>query len=51
MATAFTPTTTNPHIAALESVFGNAKKPVEWLVIAHTDPRMLGSLIAALSGA
>jgi len=41
---------TNPHIAELEAVFDEATKPIEWLVIAHNDSRMLKSLFAALNG-
>ncbi len=50
MTTTFSTTTTNPFIAALETVFGEATKPIEWLVIAHNDPRMLRSLSSALTG-
>lgn len=42
-------TTTNPHIAALETVFDQAAKPIQWLVIAHNDSKMLVSLASALS--
>ncbi len=39
---------TNPHITALENVFDQATKPVEWLVIAHSDAQMLDALSSAM---
>jgi len=50
MTTSYLTTTSNPHIAALESVFAEATKPIEWLVIAHNDAQMLRSLSSALAG-
>ncbi|MCA9212239.1 MAG: hypothetical protein KDB27_04170 [Planctomycetales bacterium] len=50
MATTLLATTANPQIAELENVFGEATKPIEWLVIAHNDSRMLQSLSSALNG-
>jgi carbonic anhydrase len=41
---------TNSHIASLEKTFDQARSPIEWLVIAHRDPRMLRSLSAILEG-
>jgi carbonic anhydrase len=40
----------NPHIMALETALAAATRPVEWLVIAHNDPRMLSTLRSALAG-
>ena len=42
-------TAANAHIAALESVYGQAKSPVRWLVIAHNDLRLVNSLSSALA--
>ena len=42
-------TTSNPHIAALEPVFAQATKPVQWLVIAHNDSQLIRSVCAALT--
>lgn len=50
MTTTLFSATSNPHIAALETVFTDVTKPVEWLVIAHNDPQMLRSLSSALTG-
>lgn len=43
-------TSTNPHIAALEPAFAKSARPIEWLVIAHSDPRLIKSLSSALAG-
>jgi len=50
MTTTLSNTSTNSHIALLESVFAQAKTPVEWLVIAHNDSRMIQSLSASMTG-
>lgn len=50
MTTTFSAPTTNPHIAALETLFAEATMPIEWLVIAHNDSLMLRSLSSALAG-
>lgn len=50
MTTTFSTNTTNPHIAALETVFDEAENPIEWLLITHNEPRMIQSLSSALSG-
>lgn len=40
----------NEHIAALESSFEQATAPVQWLVIAHDDSRLMHLLSSALAG-
>ena len=41
---------TNTHIAALEYVLAKAQRPVQWLVIAHNDARLVRSVSSALKG-
>ncbi len=50
MTTTLLSTTANAHIAALESVFSQATTPVQWLVIAHNESRLVNSLSSALAG-
>ena len=40
----------NPHISALKAVFAQATRPIQWLVIAHNDPRLVSSLVSAFDG-
>ncbi len=49
-ATTLSRTQSNPHVHALEQVMAKAERPVEWLVIAHNDARMLAALSSALTG-
>ena len=49
MIRTFSLTTTNPHIAALEKLFKESAKPIEWLVISHNDSQMIRSLSSALT--
>jgi carbonic anhydrase len=42
--------TCNPHISALETALADAKKTIEFLVIAHNDPEMLSALSSAFAG-
>ena len=44
-------TSANPHVSVLDAAVRDAAKSVEWLVIAHNDPRMLQSLNMALTNA
>ncbi|MCU0877586.1 MAG: hypothetical protein MUF06_07370 [Pirellulaceae bacterium] len=50
MPTPYATTSANPYIAALESTFDEATAPIEWLVIAHSDPRILQSLSSMMEG-
>lgn len=50
MTTTFASTNRNTYIAALESAFDQSTLPVEWLVIAHNDSRLLNALSKALIG-
>ncbi|TWT78358.1 Carbonic anhydrase [Posidoniimonas polymericola] len=40
----------NPHAAALEAAIAESARPIECLVVAHNDPKMLSDLTAALDG-
>lgn len=49
MSNAFPTTATNPHLSALEPALVSAARPVEVLVVAHNDSRMLKAIFRALS--
>ncbi|MCU0959398.1 MAG: hypothetical protein MUF48_04775 [Pirellulaceae bacterium] len=50
MTSTLSRTAVNAHIAALEPVFDQALTPVQWLVIAHNNARVVDSLMSALAG-
>lgn len=50
MNSMLTDTTTDGHIATLETAFQLAETPVQWLVISHDDQRMINSLASAFKG-
>lgn len=49
MTTSIATSTTNPQISALKSVFHNAARPIQWLVVTHNDPQSRQMLLSALS--